>query len=129
MPITPVLGPVAGGKSQWVAERLQPNDVVIDFSNLYRAFKNTDQKLVRAVGDPIVPFVQAVKQQALREAVSRQLDGYVTSATPGDRPLLEQTTGVQAVVVDPGEDVVRQRLAVDGELSVECENALTRWYR
>ena len=129
MPIQPVLGPAGGGKTQWIAERQKPNDVVIDFSYLYRALKGTDQKLTRRVGDPIVPFVQAVKQQALREAVSRQLDGYVTSATPGDRPLLEQTTGVQAVVVDPGEDVVRQRLAVDGELSVECENALTRWYR
>ena len=130
MPIQPVLGPAGGGKSQWIAERMKPNDVLIDFSFLYRSLKGTDEKLVRKIGDPIVPFVQAVKQHALREAVSRQLDGYVTSATPGDRPLLEQATGQQAVIVDPGEDVVRERLAgPDGELSVECENAVTRFYK
>ena len=130
MPIKPVLGPAGGGKSQWIAERQKPDDVVIDFSGLYRALKNTDAKTVRRVGDPVVPFVQAVKQAALREAVSRQLNGFVTSATPGDRPLLEQATGEQAVIIDPGEDVVRERLAgADDELSIECENATTRWYR
>lgn len=130
MPIQPVLGPAGGGKSQWIAERMKPNDVLIDFSYLYRALSGTDKKLVRKIGDPKIAFVQVTKQHALAEAVSRQLDGYVTSATPSDRPLLEQATGQQAVIIDPGEDVVRQRLAVDGdELSVECENAVTRWYK
>ena len=36
MPIQPVLGPAGGGKTQWIAERQKPNDVVIDFSYLYR---------------------------------------------------------------------------------------------
>ena len=130
MPIVPVLGPAGGGKSQWIAERQKPDDVVIDFSGLYRALKGTDEKLVRRVGDPIVPFVQAVKQAALREAVSRQLNGFVTSATPTDRTPLELATGERAVIIDPGESVVRDRLAVDGdELSLECESAITRWYR
>ena len=30
--------------------------------------------------------------------------------------------------VDPGIDVVKKRLAVDGELSPECERAIGRWY-
>ena len=37
----------------------------------------------------------------------------------------------QEVVVDPGEDVVRARLAaaaLDGELSEQCARAVTRWY-
>ena len=68
MPIKPVLGPAGGGKSQWIAERMQPNDVLIDFSYLYRALKGTDAKTVRRIGDPIVPFVQAVKQAGVKRS-------------------------------------------------------------
>ena len=36
--------------------------------------------------------------------------------------------GAAEVVIDPGIDVVRRRLAVDGALSDQCQEAIDRWY-
>ena len=68
---------------------------------------------------------------ALRMAVERELDGFVTSSALADVEVLEAITGETAKVIDAGEDVVRARLAdpITGELSPECSAALRRWYR
>ena len=71
-----------------------------------------------------------MKDYAVEQAVTRELDGYVTSSSRDDIKRLERITGQEAIVVDPGEEVTKARLAdpVTGELSEECEKALRRWY-
>ena len=136
MPIQPVVGPASGGKSQWISARLTPGQVVLDFTRIYVALagieRGSDGRYPeRVAGDPLLPLTSAGKAVLLSMAMERQLDGFVTSSSRDDVPMLERVTGQPAVVIDPGESVVRARLAdaVTGELSSECNNALSRWYR
>ena len=136
MPIQPVVGPASGGKSQWISARLTPGQVVLDFTRLYVALAGIERGPdgrypERATGDPLLPLTSAGKAVLLSMAVERQLDGYVTSSSRDDVPMLERVTGQPATIIDPGEATVRARLAdpITGELTTECANALTRWYK
>ena len=134
--ITPVVGPAGAGKSQYIAASIRAGWVVIDYTALYAALsgvqRGPDGKYPeRVTGAPLLPFVAGMKTMALRMAVERELSGFVTSSSLADVEALETITGETAKVIDPGEDVVRARLAdpVSGELSPECSAALRRWYR
>ena len=136
MPITPIVGPAGSGKSQYIAANLRPGWIILDYTGLYAALtgvqRGPDGKFPeRMAGDPVLPLVSALKAVALSMATERQLDGYITSSARADVEVLERATGQKAVVLDPGESVIRARLAdpVTGELSGECASALARWYR
>ena len=75
----------------------------------------------------MVSYLMAV---AVRYAVDNGLSGYVTTSQRSKVADLERQTGEAAVVVDPGEEVVRDRLVDDetGELDPQCAAALGRWY-
>ncbi len=135
MAITPVLGPASGGKSQWIAARLVPGIVVIDYTRIYVALSGAERGddgryPERVAGDQLLPLSSAVKAVTLSMAVERGFSGFVTSSARDDLPTLERITGTPAVIIDPGEEVIRARLAdpVTGQLSSECATALARWY-
>ena len=138
MPITIIRGPAGGGKSQAIADRLQPGEVVIDFTRLYVALagveRGPDGKFpVREDGDPRLALTEYVRLTAIRQAAERELSGYVTTSD-GRPEAVERlqaagaTGGVETI--DPGEAVVRARLAdpVSGEVSDPCRKAVDRWY-
>ena len=136
MPIIPIAGPAGSGKSAYVAANLRAGWVTVDFTQIYvgltGAVRGADGRYPeRVTGDPVLPLVSAVKAVVLSMAIERELDGFVTTSSRDDVPMLEAKTGQKAVVIDPGESVIRARLAdaVTGELSSECGNALSRWYR
>lgn len=136
MPIVPVLGPVSGGKSQFVDREREDGDVTIDFTALFAALASVQRGAdgrypERTDGDPRLPFVQAVKNFALTEAIRRELNGHVTSSARHDVEPLQVRTGQEAVIIDPGRDVIEDRLRdpETGEISDECRKALERWYR
>ena len=134
MPITPVAGPAGAGKSQYVLGRLQPGEFIVDFTRLWAALggyeRGPDGRFpIRRVGDPLVPLTAALRNVALSMAIERDHDGFVTTASRDEVPRLERITTKRAVIIDPGEDVVRRRLEdASGELADECELALGRWY-
>ena len=136
MPIVPIVGPAGSGKSQYVQATIRPGWIIVDFTSIYVALsgvqRGADGKYPeRETGDPLLSLVQAVKTVTLKMAVERELSGFVTSSALADVEDLEKITGQTVKVIDPGEDVVRARLAdpVTGELSPECDKALRRWYR
>ena len=135
MPIIPVLGPASGGKSQYIERDRDTGDVTIDFTALFAALasvtRGADGKYPeRESGDPRLPFVNAVKNFALSEAVRRELDGHVTSSSRDDVRPLQVRTGQEAVIIDPGRDLIEDRIRDEnGEISDECRRALERWYR
>ena len=111
-----------------MAAHLEPGAVVVDFTRLWAALGG--HELGPDAGDPLVPLVSALHAVAVSMAVERGYDGFVTTASRAQVDGLEARTGQKAVVLDPGEDVVRTRLAdpVTGELSPECADAIGRWF-
>ena len=81
-------------------------------------------------------MAEYLRLAAITAARVMELDIVITNSdgSPQRRNELRILLGAEDVteeVVDPGEDVVRARLAagaVDGELSEQCERAIGRWY-
>ena len=135
MPITPVVGPAGGGKSQWIARNRQPGDLQIDHTAIWAALvgavRGPDGRFpVREVDDPTTGLVQYLMAVAVRQATASGLSGFVTTSRRDKVADLERETGQRAVIVDPGKAVVRERLAdpETGELSAACQSAFARWY-
>ena len=136
--LTIIRGPAGGGKSQEIAERQRPGEVLIDYTRIYVALAGVERGPdgrypVREDGDRLLPVVAAIKTYAIREAARRELPGYVT--TSDSRPEeIEKLRAAGATgpveTIDLGEQVVRARLAdpKSGQLSAECLKALGRWY-
>ena len=134
MPITPIAGPVGAGKSQEVDRLRKPGDVLIDFTRIYVALsgavRGPDGRFPeREDGDPLLPLASAVQSFALSEAVARELDGFVTTASADKVPTLERVTGETAKVIDPGDDaVIVRHYGERPNITAECSKALGRWY-
>ena len=135
-------GPAGSGKSQVVSRMLAAGelDVLADYTAIWAAVRaverdNEGRYPVRQDSDPavrsgLVPWVRAaVARQGLRLG----LRVAVTSGSPGMATKWQQLAREEDALfalrtIDPGIDVVKKRLAVDGDLSPECERAIGRWY-
>ena len=115
-------------------------DVLADYTALWAGLRGIEREPdgrypIRQDSDPavrsgLVPWVRAA---AVRQALRVGLRVVVTSGTP--RTAVKWSTVAREEgalfslrTMDPGEAVARERLAVDGELSDECEQAVGRWY-
>ena len=137
MPIQPIVGPAGGGKSQVIEAERRPGDVVIDFTSIWAALtaagRGPDGRYpVREGDDPALGLVAAVAAFALSEAVKRELNGYVTTASRDRVAALERVTGQPARVVDVKPGPLLARLSEtdgDGEyLDGQCVSAVRRWW-
>ena len=150
MPIVPIAGPAGAGKSQVIAAERRPGDVLIDFTEIYAAVSGVQRGPdgrypERLDSDPLLPLVSAVRGFMLSEAVRRELNGVVTTASRDEVSVLERITGQRARIVDPGDDMVVSRLMV-GDTEVDasvpdarrprrgrglpsnCWKAIRRWF-
>lgn len=129
-----IQGPAGGGKSRIAREIVRrPNTVMADITQLWAAVGAYERPYpIRQDDDPalaVALYIQVtIARFALREghdvvvtSARHQVDRWQAIADEYDSPLHVQT-------VDPGEDIVRSRLAVNGVLSPECERAIGRWY-
>ena len=81
----------------------------------------------------LLPMVEAVRQTVITIAVDRDIDVVTTNSdgSPERRGFLLSRLGpgVGETIIDPGIDVVTQRLAgPGGVLSDQCNSAIRRWY-
>ena len=79
-----------------------------------------------------LPMAEYVRQAAITGAVTQEVGAIVTNSD-GDRRrrdflLGRLGPGATERIVDPGIEVVSQRLSVDGTLSDQCRAAIGRWY-
>lgn len=126
--LTVVVGPPAAGKSTWVLARAKPGDIVIDFDRLAVA-------LTGAGGDPhdhagaVAAVARAARRAAIDTALARctDVDTYLIHTSPGAARMAEyQQMGAHVVTLDPGRDVVRQR--VRAERPQRTYAAIEKWY-
>ena len=136
-----VEGPAGGGKSQHVAELVEAGtvQVVADVTALWVALsgvtRGPDGRYpVREDDDPALHTARYLQAVAVRHALEQGADVAVTTSQRGQagrwRHVSTRYT-LEVSTVDPGREVVRQRLALPetGELSPECQQAIDRWFR
>ncbi|KND29924.1 AAA family ATPase [Streptomyces stelliscabiei] len=124
-----ITGPPAAGKSTWIEAHATARDIVIDMDRIARALTgpgapqwNQDELHQRVA--------QRARYAAMDEAFKLvdQVNVYLIHTMPGARARARyQRLGAEFVVVDPGEDVVRERVAA--MRSDEMKRVVTRWYR
>ena len=117
----------------------EPGDLLLDVTALWAALRGVERDPetgsypVRVSDDPGLRMALYVRAVGVRFASENELDGWATTSS-SDPEAVERLRAAGAVgrvvTVDPGESVVRRRLAdpITGELSVECERAIGRWY-
>ena len=141
--LTLVEGPAGSGKSQILAGMLAAGelDVVADLTALWAALRGIERGPdgrypIRTAADPAIASGLAayVRAAVVRQGLRDDLDVGVTTGTPSTATRwseVAEESGARFAVrtIDPGEAVVRDRLAVDGVLSDECAGAIGRWYR
>ena len=134
-------GPAGSGKSQEAKRLLDANPelmAVIDFQSIYAALsgdvRGPDGRY--PLRNPaLLPLAEYIRRAAITASREREIPIVATNSDgdPDRRAFLlrELGPGAQEKVVDPGEAVVKARLAdaVTGELSSQCESATGRWYK
>ncbi|MFB6950189.1 AAA family ATPase [Streptomyces niveus] len=124
-----ITGPPASGKSSWVATRAQGRDIVIDLDRITTALTapgaggwNQDTIAVKVA--------QRARFAAIDEAVKHrdEVDVYLIHTMPAAKARAKyRRLGAEIVTVDPGEAVVRERVAA--MRSPAMDGVVTRWYR
>ena len=134
-------GPAGAGKTQEARRRLDTAAapiVAVDFQAMYAALllleRQPDgrypERLTRH--EYVLPLVEYVRQAAITGAALMEIDVALTNSdgSPLRRAELlnRLAAGAGEFVIDPGLDVVQERLSVDGTLSDQCGKAIQRWY-
>ncbi|NYV72975.1 hypothetical protein [Streptomyces sp. UH6] len=124
-----VTGPPAGGKSSWVTAHARAHDIVIDLDRLALSLAGPDAPSWDH-HPVLLKVAHRARFAAIDEAVKHrdQVDVYLIHTLPGTRALARyQRWDAQVVTIDPGRDVVMERvkaMRTPGMVAVA-----TRWYR
>ena len=118
-------------------DRVRPT-VVIDFQAILVAFtlqeRGGDGRYPPR--DPalgyLLPLAEYTRRAAISGALGRELFVIATNSD-GDPERRRELLGLLGqdsteTILDPGRDVIEERLSVDGELSQSCKEAADRWY-
>lgn len=124
-----VTGPPAAGKSSWIAAHATARDIVIDLDLITRALTGPNAPAWNH--DPIASRVALrARHGAIAAAleVVDQVDVYLIHSMPRPKTRKQyEQYNARFVVVDPGRDVVMQR--VRDMRSPALARVATRWYR
>lgn len=122
-----ITGPPAAGKSTWVKQNAESDSITIDYDAIANSFKPGDAGHDHP--SHIRTVARSARRAALDEAVkqSSERDVYVIHSLPNRAQFDKyRNMGAQVVVVDPGRDVVTDRVSADRpEL---MKGAVEQWY-
>ncbi|MFI7137205.1 AAA family ATPase [Streptomyces massasporeus] len=124
-----ITGPPAAGKSTWIQAHATARDIVIDLDRITVAL--TGPGAPQWNHDPIASRVALRARYAAIDEACKHLDDvdvYLIHTMPKPQAMARyRRLGARIVVVDPGEDVVRERVAA--MRSAGMDRVVTRWYR
>ena len=135
-----ISGPAGANKSAIARERRQAAVgpvVIADFQSIYAALAGDRRGPDGAYplrDERLLPTVEYVRRAVISAARAREIEVIATNSDgdPERRAFLlaELGEGSEEMVVDPGEEIVRARLADSrsGRLSQACGAAIGRWY-
>ena len=133
-------GPAGGAKSQVAIELIKNATgptITADFQNLVvsmLALRRGPDGRYPVRPQWILPLTEYVRTAMVVGAINREIDVIFTNSdgNPERRDFLLTKLGPGATerIIDPGEDIVKARLAdsITGELEPECSQAIGRWY-
>lgn len=124
-----VTGPPAAGKSSWIQARATARDIVIDLDRITQALAGPGAPAWNQ--DPLhLRVAHKARYAAMNEAfeLRDQIDVFLIHTMPSDTWRARyQLLGAEIVTVDPGEQVVRER--VQAMRSSAMNRVVTRWYK
>ncbi|MFD7978881.1 AAA family ATPase [Streptomyces sp. NPDC059071] len=124
-----VTGPPAAGKSSWIRAHAKARDIVIDLDLIATALAGPGAPQWNH--DPILLRVaHRARFAAIEEALRHRedVDVYLIHTMPSPKALARyQRHDAQLVTVDPGRDIVMQR--VEDMRDPGMKAVATRWYR
>ena len=138
---TLISGPSGAGKSRLARELLaqvQGQGAVVDFQSIYAALllllRGPDGRYPER--DPADAHLLALAEYVRKAMISgaREMDIEIiatnSDGSPARREYLRGLLGPGAVetVLDPGRAVVEERLSINGRLSQQCRDGITRWF-
>ena len=138
---TLVSGPSGAGKSKLARDLLaqvQGQGAIVDFQAIYSAMlllrRGDDGRYPER--DPVDAHLLALAEYVRRAMITgaRDMDIEIiatnSDGSPARREYLRGLLGPGAVetVLDPGRKVVVDRLSVNGVLSQQCSDAVSRWF-
>lgn len=129
MGLTVVTGPPAAGKTTWINAHAKAADVVIDLDRITLAL--TGPGAPQWSQDRVhVRIAQRARFAAIDEALKLidEVDVYLIHTMPGPKARARyRRLGAEIVTVDPGEAIVRERVAAMRSPAMDA--VVTRWYR
>ena len=138
---TLLTGPAGSGKTQAARQILRDSGaptVAADFQSILAAILLLERREDGRYPERLerdsfaLPLAEYLRRTLMTIAADSGVDVVVTNSDglPARRKALLDALGTGAVetVIDPGIAVVRSRLAVNGLLSPQCEDALQRYY-
>ena len=123
-----ITGPPGAGKSSWIRARATARDIVIDLDLMAVAMAGPGADH-HAHSPELLRVVYRARSAAIREAeqMAGQVDVYVVHTMPSAKAEARyQRLGARIIVVDPGRDVVMQRVRDMRQDSMVP--VVTRWY-
>ncbi|MFF3857551.1 AAA family ATPase [Micromonospora sp. NPDC002575] len=123
-----ITGPPASGKSSWIQSHATARDIVIDLDLITRALAGPGAPQWNQ--DPVILRVaHRARYAAIDEAVALRdtVDVYLIHTMPSPKALAKyKRLGARIVTVDPGRDIVMQR--IDAMRDPDMHRVATRWY-
>ncbi|MGW7195538.1 AAA family ATPase [Streptomyces chryseus] len=123
-----ITGPPAAGKSSWIQAHAKPRDIVIDLDLMALAMAGPGADH-HAHSDVLLKVVHRARFAALNEAFQHldKADVYVIHTQPSAKAMAKyKRLEARIVVVDPGRDVVMQRIEDMRQPGMKA--VATRWY-
>ena len=126
--LTVVTGPPRGGKSTYVRDNAQPNDVVLDLDSLAHAMGYPHPHVEWGEDHPAIDAARMARAHVLYALLKGRLhaNAWVIDTRPdGAMRAQYQRAGAQVITIDPGEQVCIERAA---DRPAGTLDGITAWY-